>query len=183
MRLSALCLGLFLSAEPLRAQDITQHMDQIGAGSYLILSAGDRTFVQVFRGPVGAYWVVDLIDGRDPNGPLVSREYRDALGQMVRVENPDGRQFRFAPHNCQHTQGTCQFTQTGPDGQTPMVRQTTATADGYSYQTFLFNGDGSLVLAESASVTLDAMGSPMAGRITAQDGSVMPIRQLQAVYR
>jgi hypothetical protein len=38
-------------AAPAQAQDISQHMDRIGAGSYVILSAGARTFVQVFRGP------------------------------------------------------------------------------------------------------------------------------------
>ncbi len=176
-------IGLACWAIAAQAQDITQHMDQIGTGSYVILTAGARTFVQVFRGPSGPYWVVDVVDGQDPNGPRVSREYRDALGQMVRVENADGSQFSFAPNNCQHTLGTCQFTQTGPDGQTPMVRQSVATADGYSYQLFLFNGDGSPALAESTSIALDSMGSPLSGNITVQDGSVMRITQVQAVYR
>ena len=183
----AACLGVWHIALPTLAQDlaqdITQHMDQIGAGSYVVLSAGPRDFVQVFRGASGPYWVVDVIDGRDPNGVRVSREYRDVLGQMVQVENAAGTMFSFDPNNCQHTLGTCQFTQTGPDGVTPMVRQTSATPDGYSYQTFLFNGDGSPALAETAAITVDAKGSPLTGKITSQDGSVMRITQLQAVYR
>ena len=184
MRLTIGCaVGLASWALSAQAQDISQHMDQINAGSYVILSAGTRDFVQVFRGPSGPYWVVDVIEGRDPDGPRSSREYRDVLGQLVRVENPAGVTYSFTPTNCQHTLGTCPFTQISPVGQTPMVRQTSATADGYSYQTFLFNGDGSPELAETASISVDSMGSPLAGKITSQDGSVMQITQLQAVYR
>ena len=184
MRLILGCaVGLSSWAMAAQAQDIAQHMDQIGAGSYVILSAGPRDFVQVYRGASGPYWVVDVIEGRDPNGPRTSREYRDALGQLVRVENADGVTFSFDPNNCQHTLGRCPFAQISPAGQTPMVRQTSATADGYGYQTFLFNGDGTPVLAETASISVDAMGSPLSGKITSQDGSVMRIGQLQAVYR
>jgi hypothetical protein len=182
----AIILGIGLIDAPAQAQetspDIAQHMERIGAGSYVILSAGARTFTQVFRGPSGRYWVIDVIEGRDPNGTRTSREYRDSLGQMVRVENADGSIYSFAPNNCQHTMGTCQFIQTGPDGETPMVKQTLATPEGYSYQTFLFNGDGSPILADTATIMVDAMGSPMTGKITLQDGSIMQITQLQAVY-
>lgn len=167
-----------------QAQDITQHLDRIGAGSYLVFDAGDKQFTQVFRGLSGQDYVVDLIDGSDPNGPRLSREYRDGQGQLLRVDYDMGLSLRFSPHNCQRTLGACVFVQTGPDGQTQMGRLVTATPDGLSYQLSVFPSPRSEpVLAESGVVALDQMGSTAGGQITAQDGTVMQVRLVQAVYR
>ena len=184
MRLTAFCVGLLLAAPALQAQDISQHMADIGAGSYLVFDVGARRFTQVFRGPSGGLWVVDMIDGADPNGPRLSREIRNAQGQLVQVDYATGLTLEFTPHNCQRTLGPCLFIQTGPDGPSQQVRLTVATADGFSYESSIFPSPRSEpVLVGSGRMTLDALGSPAGGQITAQDGSVQQVMLVQAVYR
>jgi hypothetical protein len=177
----ALMLGLGASA--VAAQDIAQDMAAIGAGSYIIYSDGSQSFVQVYRGQSGPDWIVDLIPGTDPNGTRSSREYRDARGQMVRVDYASGMSLSFSPHNCQRVPGPCIFIQTGTQGRTQQGRLVTATQGGFRYELSIFDSQENPVLAESGEIVLDEMGSIRDGTITRQDGAVMRIRQVQAVYR
>lgn len=175
---------LWLSPATVQAQDINQRIADIGAGSYIVYQAGSHSFVQVYRGASGPFWVVDVVDGTDPNGSRLSREFRDARGQLVRVDYASGLSLRFNPHNCQRSVGACLFIQTGPDGDSQHGRLTTATADGYTYESSVFDRPGgNPVLAETGRIVLDAFGSNAAGQITAQDGTVTQVRLVQAVYR
>jgi hypothetical protein len=187
MRRKALAFGLILAAvlgRPALAQDITQHLDQIGAGSYLIFDSGGRNFTQVYRGLTGQTYVIDLIEGADPNGDRLSREYRDGLGQLVRVDFSNGMSMRFTPHNCQRTLGACVFVQSGPDGDTQQGRVVTAVGDGYSYELSVFPSPGrDPVVVESGHLDLDDMGTVIGGHITAQDGTKQQVTLVQAVYR
>ena len=166
-----------------RADGIALAIDRIGAGSYVVYSDGSRSFTNVYRGQTGPHWVVDLVEGADPNGPQISREYRDWLGQVVRIDYANGAVFRFNPHDCQRTPGPCIFTQTSPDGTTQQGRITTPTRNGYSYELKIIPDRGDAVLVSSGVMVLDAMGGFARGTITAQDGTVTVVRQVQAVYR
>ena len=177
-------LCLMLLARPAQAQDIGQQIDRIGASSDLEFDLGTRSITQVFRGPSGGAWVVDVVEGRDPNGPRLSRDYRDARGQLLRVDYATGLSSRFTPHNCQRTIGACLFIQTGPDGESQQGRLTAVTPEGLQYQTSVINRPGGdPIPVERGDITLDAMGSSTGSQITAQDGSVMQVRLVQAVYR
>ena len=182
--LVSLVLVAAILGRPAQAQDITQHLDQIGAGSYLVFESGGRNFTQVFRGLSGQTYVIDLVEGRDPNGQRLSREYRNGLGQLIRVDFSNGMSMRFAPHNCQRTLGACEFVQTGSDGDTRQGRVVTAVGDGYSYELSIFSSSGQdPVLVESGHLGLDDRGTVVSGKITAQDGSTQQITLVQAVYR
>lgn len=187
MRRLALVSVMFTAAllgQPAQAQDITQHLDQIGAGSYLVFNSGGRNFTQVFRGQSGKAYVIDLVEGPDPNGQRLSREYRDALGQLIRVDFSNGMSMRFAPHNCQRTLGACEFVQTGSNGATRQGRLVTAVGDGYSYELSVFPSPGQdPVLVESGHLGLDDRGTVVSGQIAVQVGSVQQITLVQAVYR
>ena len=175
---------LMLLARPAQAQDIGQQIDQIGAGSSLVIDLGTHSITQAYRGPSGGAWVVDVVEGRDPNGPRLSRDYRDARGQLLRVDYTTGLSLRFTPHNCQRTIGACLFIQTGPDDESQQGRLTAVTPEGLQYETTVFTRPGGdPILLERGDITLDAMGSSTGGQITAQDGSVMLVRLVQAVYR
>jgi hypothetical protein len=165
------------------AQTISQNMPAIGAGSYIIYTNGSQSFVQVFRGQTGSEWIVGVITGTDPNGTRVSREYRDARGQMLRVEYALGMSMAFTPNNCQRVPGPCIFIQTGTQGRTQQGQLVTVTRSGFSYELSIFDSQENPVLAESGEMVLDEMGSFLQGTITRQDGTVTQIRQVQAVYR
>lgn len=179
--MTALMLGI--GASDATAQDIAQDMAAIGAGSYIIYNDGSQSFVQVYRGQSGQDWIVDLIPGPDPNGTRSSREYRDARGQLVRVDYATGMSMAFSPHNCQRVLGPCIFIQTGTQGRTQQGRLVTATREGFRYELSIFDSQENPVLAETGVMVLDEMGSFLEGTITRQDGTVTRIRQVQAVYR
>ena len=120
IRMAFVCLMLL--ARPAQAQDIGQQIDRIGAGSHLVFDLGTHSITRAYRGPSGGAWLVDVVEGRDPNGPRLSRDYRDARGQLLRVDDATGLTLRFAPHNCQRTSGACLFIQTGPDGESQQGR-------------------------------------------------------------
>jgi len=176
-------LLLLSFAGPLRAEGIALAIDRIAAGSYVIFSDGSRTFTNVYRGQSGPHWVVDLVEGDDPNGTRISREYRDVLGQLVRAEFATGMVFQYSPHDCQRSPGLCIFTQTGPSGTMQQGRLTTRTRTGYSFEHKVIPEHGEAFLIASGVMVLDAMGGFETGTLTAQDGTVTVYRQVQAVYR
>ncbi len=179
------CVAIFAATQTL-AQNIDVKMSQIARGSYAIYDTDNGRFVTyVFLGQYGREFVVDVVQGRDPNGDQRTRYWQDASGNTLRYERP-GATIRFSPHNCRRVVGECTFTEIGATYETRMIRINTPTRNGFSFVQFAIDGSGNpMKIREGEVARLDDMG--MFERATQRrletNFETQRLRQIQAVYR
>jgi hypothetical protein len=166
------------------AQDISIKMDQIVAGSYLMMEQNGSRLFHVFRGAGQGGYVVDIVMDSDPNAPRQSRWTRTKDGNATQIEITDGNTVRFEPHNCQRVVGQCQFTAIGPDYRTTVIRINTLTSNGFDYKVYSISADGEPTLFNEGRATgLDAMGNYTRATSESVESGSSTYRVLQAIYR
>lgn len=152
-------LSLTLLSTPALAQDISVKMAQIPAGSWLLSKAGKHTTIQVFRGKQGRSYVVDFVQGKDPNAPRSARDLRDEEGNVLKRTNANGEVTTYRPHNCQRTIGRCEFVQKTGNKTAKMVRVNTPKGKGFTFEQTAIWPDGNTFHVQSGTVkSLDKFG-------------------------
>ena len=103
-----ICCLLFAPALSF-AESHEMQIESLGIGSILVYRT-DKGELSTTRliGREGDNYVVEIREGDDGNGDLISRTVVDSRGQRVRRE-ADGVTYRYEPNFCYRTLGRCTF--------------------------------------------------------------------------
>ena len=171
------------------AQDISIKMKEIPAGSWYLADSGNGSVIHVFGGKTGKHYIYDVIRGKDPNGPRVYRDLRDASGNTTKRVYAGGRTVTFTPHSCRRVVGQCSFVERGEkfDGtsyKTKMVRVNTPKGRGYTiYQVAIADNGEQIPIRSGSAQSLDSKGMVVKGRLKSlTTGQSENFRKLRASW-
>lgn len=150
------------------AQDITWNLSKLSPGDYVVQkSRPNGTVIHQFQGKAGRYYVVQTYRGSGAARELTLTSYLDRNGNHVRAVYPDGFTYRYTPHNCGRTLGTCRFFVKLSDGrryQRSLV--TSVQGDRVSFVEYDAQGNWS----DKGWFRIDALGTALTGFTQSADG-------------